>query len=45
VTRARDITLVVGATHSVHYFYNSVNVVLNFDATQLLRSITGQTGQ
>ena len=45
VTRARNISLMVGATHSVHYAYDSFNLVLNFDATELLRSITGLSKQ
>jgi hypothetical protein len=45
VNRLRNVSLMVGATHSVHYAYDSVNLVVNFDATDLLRSITGLSKQ
>ncbi len=45
VTRQRNLTLIVGGTHSVHYRYDALNVILNFDATSLFRTITGQTGK
>lgn len=45
ITRAQNINLLIGATHSVHFHYDSLNVMLNFDGTTLIRSLTGTSGK
>ena len=45
ITRAQNIDLIIGATHSVHFHYDSLNVTLNFDGTALIRSLTGTSGK
>jgi hypothetical protein len=37
ISKAHNVTLLIGYTHSVHYSYDAVNVSLNFDATSLLK--------
>ncbi len=43
VTRIRNVTVQIGATHSVHFAFDSLNLVVNFDATSLLRALTEQS--
>jgi hypothetical protein len=37
ISKAHNVTLLIGYTHSVHYSYDALNVSLNFDATSLLK--------
>jgi hypothetical protein len=45
ITRAQNIDLLIGYTRSVHYHYDTLTIVVNFDGTALIRSLTGQSGK
>jgi len=40
VKRARNVSILIGFTRSVHYDLNSINLVVNFDGTSLIRTLT-----
>ena len=44
-TNEQNIGLLIGYTRSVHYHYDTLTVVVNFDGTGLFRSITGTSGK
>jgi len=41
--KVRNFSLQVGYTHSNHYRYDMITLMLNFDGTELIRTITGKT--
>ena len=40
IGKARNTTLLIGYTHSVHYAYDALNVSLNFDMTSVIKRLT-----
>lgn len=43
--KVKNLSLQAGYTHSVHYRYDMVTLVVNFNGTSLIRTITGKTDQ
>ncbi len=45
ITHFKNVDIQLGYTRSVHYHYDSASLAIKFNATQLIRVVTGQTGK